>query len=72
MRTREMASLIANRCRPLMRQFGLDREDLKSLAGALEHRKAEKGTPRALSFSEGCAARDQAPGLAWNTSQDCL
>lgn len=55
-----------------MRQFGLDGEDLKSLAGALEHRKAEKGPPRALSFSEGCAARDQVPGLAWNISPGCL
>ncbi|WP_276521408.1 type II toxin-antitoxin system HipA family toxin [Sulfitobacter dubius] len=45
-RAREMASLIANRWRPLMRQFGIGGEDLKTLADAFEHREAEK----ALSF----------------------
>ncbi|WPZ28629.1 HipA domain-containing protein [Sulfitobacter sp. OXR-159] len=41
-RAREMASLIANRWRPLMRQFGIGGEDLKSLADAFEHGEAEK------------------------------
>jgi len=42
MRAREMASLIANRWRPLMRQFGIGGDDLKSLADAFEHSEAEK------------------------------
>lgn len=42
MRAREMASLIANRWRPLMRQFGIGGEDLKSLADAFEHSEADK------------------------------
>ena len=42
MRAREMASLIANRWRPLMRQFGIGGKDLKSLADAFEHSEAEK------------------------------
>lgn len=41
-RVRAMASLIANRWRPLMRQFGVGGEDLKSLADAFEHGEAEK------------------------------
>ncbi|WP_209427653.1 type II toxin-antitoxin system HipA family toxin [Pararhodobacter sp. SW119] len=42
MRAREMASLIADRWKPLMRQFGVGGEDLKSLADAFEHSEAEK------------------------------
>ncbi|MFG6583059.1 type II toxin-antitoxin system HipA family toxin [Sulfitobacter sp. 1A12779] len=41
-RVRAMASVIANRWRPLMRQFGVGGEDLKSLADAFEHSEAEK------------------------------
>ena len=41
-RARAMASVIANRWKPLMRQFGVGGEDLKSLADAFEHSEAEK------------------------------
>ncbi|MDF3352078.1 type II toxin-antitoxin system HipA family toxin [Sulfitobacter sp. KE34] len=41
-RARKMASLIANRWRPLMRQFGIGGEELISLAEAFEHGETEK------------------------------
>ena len=42
MRAHEMASLIADRWRPFMRQFGIGGEGLRSLADAFEHGEAEK------------------------------
>tara|TARA_R100000687_G_C6439357_1_gene159702 strand:+ start:292 stop:1542 length:1251 start_codon:yes stop_codon:yes gene_type:complete len=41
-RAHAMASVIANRWKPLMRQFGVGGKDLKSLADAFEHSEAEK------------------------------